>query len=134
MRSFYIITGGILAVIAVVLIAPKKKTDTIAEDKASSQLDEIDAYILKEYGNVLGNLTPEEKEIVRQDVADQLAREKAEMRKYGRLLTPDERSEQWWREQDEAAERAAYAALYAEQKDWIDNFPLQARIPPRHRF
>ena len=111
----YIITGGILVMIAVVLLAPQKKT--------SSQLDEIDAYILKEYGD---DLSPADKECI----AEQLALEKTEMRKYGRVLTPDERSEQWWREQDEAAERAAYAALYAERKDWIDNFPFQPRYLP----
>ena len=32
MKSFYIITGSILAMIAVVFLAPKKKTATIAED------------------------------------------------------------------------------------------------------
>lgn len=87
MRSVYIITGGILAVIAVVFLAPQKKTDTITEDKASNQLDEIDAIVLEQFED---DLTPEEKEQARQEIA----RDKAEMRKYGRLLTPDERSEQ----------------------------------------
>ena len=124
MKSMYIITGGILVMIAVFFLAPKQHN---SDEKASITHDEIDAYILKKFGNVLENLTPEEKELARQDVADRLAREKAEMRKYGRVLTPDERSEQWWREQDEAAKQAAYAALYAERKDWIDNFPFQPR-------
>ena len=127
MKSVYIITGGILVMMAVVLLAPQKKTSTIVEEKTSSQLDEIDAIILKEYRD---DLTPEEKELARQDVAEELARDKAEMRKYGRLLTADERSEQWWREQDEAEERAAYAQLYEERKDWIDNFPFQPRYHP----
>ena len=130
MKSVYIITGGILVMIAVVFIAPQKNTDTIAEEKADSQLDEIDAYILKEYGPVLGKLSPEEKELGRQIITDRLAREKAEMRKYGRLLTADERSEQWWREQDEASERAAYAKLYEERKEWIDNFPFRRGYHP----
>ncbi len=120
MKSVYIITGGILVMIAVVLLAPKKKTSTIAEEKPSSQLDEIDAFILKEYGD---DLSPADKECI----AEQLALEKAEMRKYGRILTPDERSERWWREQDEAEERAAWTEFYAERKDWIDNFPFQPR-------
>ena len=83
MKSFYIITGGILAMIAVVFLAPKKKTATIAEDKASSHLDEIDAYILKEYGTTLEKLSPEDKELGRQEIAEHLAREKAEIKKYG---------------------------------------------------
>ena len=123
MKSFYIIAGGILVMVAVVLITPKKKTDTITEEKTSAPLDEIDAYILKEYGTVLEELSPEEKVLVHQDVADHLAREKAEMRKYVRILTADERSTQWWQEQDEAA----YAKLYEERKEWIDNFPFQPR-------
>ena len=118
----YIIAGGILVVIAVVFLAPKKKKATIAEEKTAISLDEIDAIILKEYG---ADLTPENKEIVREAIAEELARDKAEMRKYGRLLTDEERSEQWWREQDEAEEKAAYAQLYEERKDWIDNFPFR---------
>ncbi len=125
MKSVYIITGGILAMIVVVFLAPKKQTNT--KEEASIPLDEIDAYILKEYGPALEKLSPEEKELARQDVAELLARDKAEMRKYGRLLTADERSEQWWKEQDEAEERAAYAKLYKERKEWIDNFPFQPR-------
>ena len=128
MRSFYIITGGILVMIAVVFLAPQKQSKT--EETASSQRDEIDAYILKEYGNVLENLSPEEKELARQDIAARLAREKAEMRKYGRLLTADERSEQWWKEQDEAEEKAAYTKLYEEWKEWIDNFPFRRGYHP----
>ena len=111
MKSSYIIAGGILVMVAVVFLAPQKQNNP--EEKASIPLDEIDAIILKEYGD---DLTPEEKE---------LARDKAEMRKYGRLLTDHERSTQWWEEQGEAAERAAYAKLYEERKDWIDNFPFQ---------
>ncbi len=125
MKSVYIITGGILAVIAVVLLAPQKQNK--AEEKASSQLDEIDSIILKEYGD---DLTPEEKEWARQGIAEEIARDKAEMRKYGRLLTPDERSEQWWREQDEAEAKAAWAEFYDERKDWIDNFPFRRGYHP----
>ena len=128
MRSLYIITGGILAIVAVVFLAPQKKANM--EEKASGQLDEIDAYILKEYGPVLEKLSPEEKELVRQDVADHLALEKAEMRKYGRVLTPNERSTKWWQAQDEDAKRAAYAALYEERKEWIDNFPFRPGYHP----
>lgn len=40
------------------------------------------------------DLLPEVKEIARREIEEDLAREKAEMRKYGRLLTPDERSTQ----------------------------------------
>ena len=121
MKSMYIITGGILVIIAVVFLAPQKQTNT--EEKDSATLDEIDAYILKEYGPILEKLSDEEKEIGRQEIAEQLARDKAEMREYGRLLTPDERSTQWWQAQDEAAKQAAYAKLYEERKDWIDNSP-----------
>ncbi len=128
MKSVYIITGGILAMVAVVFLAPQKQNNP--EEMASIPLDEIDAYILKEYGPALENLTPEEKELARQEVADHLAREKSEMRKYGRILTADERSEQWWRAQDEAEERAAWAAFYAERKDWIDNFPFRRGYHP----
>ena len=114
MKSVYIITGGILVMMAVVFLAPQKQNQT--EEKASAPLDD--------------DLTPEEKEWARQVIAEDLAREKAEMRKYGRVLTPDERSEQWWREQDEAAERAAYAKLYEERKEWIDNFPFRRGYHP----
>ena len=124
MRSVYIITGGILAVIAIVLLAPKQNNP---EEKASSQLDEIDSIVLKKYGP---DLTPEDKEWYRQSVAEDLARDKTEMRKYGRVLTPDERSEQWWREQDEAEAKAAYAKLYEERKEWIDNFPFRRGYHP----
>lgn len=62
-----------------------------------------------------------------QDIAEEFARDKAEMRKYGRLLTADERATQWWQKQDESAAQAAYAELYAQQKGWIDNFPFQPR-------
>ena len=128
MKSMYIITGGILVVIAVVLIAPKKQNKT--EEKASASLDEIDDYILKEYGPILEKASDEEKELARQAIAEDLALEKAEMRKYGRLLTPDERSTQWWQEQDAAAKQAAYAALYKERKEWIDNFPFRPGYHP----
>ena len=121
MKSVYIITGGILAVIAIVLLAPKQNNP---EEKTSSQLDEIDAIVLEQFGD---DLTPEEKEWARQEIAEELARDKAEMRKYGRLLTPDERSEQWWREQDEAEAEAAWAEFYDERKEWINNFPFQPR-------
>ena len=129
MKSVYIIAGGILVIIAVVLLAPQKKTAN-TEEKASATLDEIDAYILKNYGPILEKASDEEKELARQEIADHLAREKAEMRKYGRILTPNERSEQWWREQDEAEKRAAAAKLYEERKEWIDNFPFQPRYLP----
>ena len=122
MKSVYIITGGILVMIAVVFLAPKKQSNT--EEKASIPLDEIEARMLKVHGP---DLPPEVKEIARREIEEDLAREKSEMRKYGRLLTPDERSTQWWQAQDEAAKQAAYAELYAEQKDWIDNFPFQPR-------
>ena len=121
MKSMHIITGGILVMVAVVFLAPQKQINT--KEEASIPLDEIDAYILKEYGPVLEKLSPEEKELVRQEVADHLARDKAEMRKYGRVLTDHERSTQWGEEQDEAA----YAKLYEERKEWIDNFPFQPR-------
>ena len=129
MKSVYIIMGGILVMVAVVLLAPKKQNNT--EEKTSSQLDEIDAIILKEYG---ADLTLEEKELARQEIAEELARDKAEMRKYGRLLTDHERSTQWWQEQDEAAEKAAYAKLYEERKDWIDNFPFRPGYHPNLVF
>lgn len=125
MRSVYIITGGILVMVAVVLLAPQKQTKT--EEKASVQIDEIDSIVLKKYGD---DLTPEDKEWYRQSVAEDLARDKAEMRKYGRLLTDEERSEQWWREQDEAEKRAAAAKLYEERKEWIDNFPFRPGYHP----
>ena len=127
MKSVYIITGGILAVIAVVLLAPKNKTAAIAKEKASAPLDEIDAIILAQDGP---DVSPEFKEMRRQEIAEDLARDKAEMRKYGRILTPDERSEQWWREQDEAEKRAAAAKLYEERKEWIDNFPFRPGYHP----
>ena len=128
MKSVYIITGGILVMVAVVFLAPQKQNNP--EEKDSATLDEIDAYILKEYGLVLEKLSPEEKELARQDVAELLARDKAEMHKYGRLLTNEERSEQWWKEQDEAEKRAAAAKLYEERKEWIDNFPFRPGYHP----
>ena len=122
MRSVYIITGGILVMIAVVFLAHNQKH---TDEKASSTLDEIDAHILKEFGP---DLSPKEIETIRQEITEHLlALEKAEMRKYGRVLTDEERSEQWWREQDEAEKQAAYAKLYEERKEWIDNFPFQPR-------
>ena len=126
MKSLYIIAGGILVIIAVVFLAQKKQTKT--EEKVSGQIDEIDAHILKEFGP---NLSPEEIETIRQEITEHLlALEKTEMRKYGRVLTPDERSEQWWKEQDEAEAKAAYAQLYAERKEWIDNFPFRPGYHP----
>ena len=68
MKSFYIITGGILAMIAIVLMAPKKTANT--EDKASIPLDEIDATILKKYGIDLSGLVPEDKEMFRQNLSN----------------------------------------------------------------
>ena len=122
----YIITGGILVMMAVVLLAPQKQNNT--EEKASITHDEIDAHILKEFGP---DLSPEEIEKVRQEITEHLlALEKAEMRKYGRVLTDEERSEQWWREQDEAEKRAAAAKLYEERKEWIDNFPFRPGYHP----
>ena len=119
----YIIAGGVLVMIAVVFLAPKKQNNT--EEKASSTLDEIDAHILKEFGP---DLSPEEIEKVRQEITEHLlALEKAEMRKYGRLLTEEERATQRWQAQDEAEKRAAAAKLYEERKEWIDNFPFQPR-------
>lgn len=122
MKSLYIITGGILVMVAIVFFTSQKQNNP--EGKASGQLDEIDAIVLEQFGD---NLTPEEKKIARKTIAEEFARDKAEMRKYGRLLTDEERSAQWWREQDEAEEKAAYAKLYEERKDWIDNFPFQPR-------
>ena len=125
----YIIAGGILVMVAVVLLAPQKKA-TIAEEKASGQLDEIDAYILKEYGPILEKLSPEEKELGRQEIADHLAREKAELKKYGRVLTDEERYQLEWQAEVKAHEKAEFAKLYAEQKDWIDNFPFRPGYHP----
>lgn len=125
MKSLYIITGGILVIVVVVFLALQKQNNT--EEKSSAPLDEIDAIVLKEYGD---DLTPEEKEWARQDVTDQLALEKAEMRKYGRLLTEEERATQRWQAQDEAEEKAAWAEFYAERKDWIDNFPFRRGYHP----
>ena len=96
----YIITGGILAMAAVVLLVPKKKSNT--ENKASSPLDEIDAIVLEKFGP---DLTPEVKEMFRQEIAEDLARDKAE-------------------------ERAAWAEFYTERKDWIDNFPFRPGYHP----
>ena len=60
MKSVYIIAGGILVMASVVLLAPQKKSNT--EEKASAPLDEIDAIILKKYGD---DLTLEGKELAR---------------------------------------------------------------------
>ena len=125
MKSVYIITGGILVMMAVVFLAPQKQSNP--DEKASAPLDEMDAHILKEFGP---DLTPEQKEWARQDVAELLARDKAEMRKYGRLLTEEERATQRWQAQDEAAKQAAYAKLYEERKEWIDNFPFRRGYHP----
>ena len=111
MRSVYIIMGGILAMIAVVFLTQNSKndaTDSVQQAETNSQE------------------TPNE----RWRHPEVVALEKTEMRKYGRILTPDERSEQWWREQDEAEERAASTKLYEEQKDWIDNFPFRRGYHP----
>ena len=111
MRSVYIITGGILAMIAVVFLTHNLKNganDSVQQAETNSQEPPNDRWRHPEV----------------------IALEKTEMRKYGRILTPDERSEQWWREQDEAEERAAYAKLYEERKDWIDNFPFRRGYHP----
>ncbi len=102
MKSLYIIVGGILVMVAVVFLAPKNKTATIAEEKTSSQLDEIEAIILKEYGD---DLTPEEKEIVHEAIAEELALEKAEIKKYGRVLTDEERYQLEWQAEVKAHPR-----------------------------
>ena len=80
--------------------------------------------ILKEYG---ADLSPEDKEITYKAIAEELALEKAEIKKYGRVLTAEERYKQEWQAEVEAHKRAEFAKLYAEQKDWIDNFPFQPR-------
>ena len=106
MRTVYIITGGILAIVAVVFLTHNSKndaTDSVQQAETNSQ----------------------EPPNHRWRHPEVIALEKTEMRKYGRLLTDEERSTQWWREQDEAEERAAYAQLYEERKDWIDNFPFR---------
>ena len=111
MRSVYIITGGILAVIAVVFLTQNSKNganDSVQQAETNSQEPQNERWRHPEV----------------------VALEKTEMRKYGRILTPDERSEQWWREQDEAEERAAYAQLYEERKEWIDNFPFRRGYHP----
>ena len=123
MKSMYIIAGGILVMAAVVFLAPQKQNNT--EEKASSQLDEIAAFILKEYGTVWEKLSPEEKELGRQEIAEFLAREKAEIKKYGRILTDEERYQLEWQAEVKARQEAEFAELYAEQKDWIGNFPFR---------
>ena len=130
MKSMYIITGGILAVIAVVLLAPQKKTPAIAEEKASTPIDETEATILKEYGIDLSTLVPEDREMLRQQLVERLARDKAEIKKYGRLLTDEERFQLEWQAEEKARQEAEFAELYEEQKDWIDNFPFQPRYLP----
>ena len=109
MRSVYIITGGILVMIAVVFLTKNSKND--ANDSAQQ-----------------AEPNSQEPQNDRWRHPEVIALEKTEMRKYGRLLTADEWSVQWWKEQDEAEERAAWSKFYAERKDWIDNFPFQ----PRH--
>ena len=128
MKSLYIIAGGILVMAAVVLIAPQKQNNP--EEKASALLDEIDAYILKEYGPILEKASDEEKELIRQETADQLAREKAEIKKYGRLLTAEERYQLEWQAEVKARQETEFAKLYAEQKEWIDNFPFRPGYHP----
>ena len=122
MKSVYIIARGILVMAAIVFLAPQETTNT--EEEASISLNKIDAIILKEYRT---DLTPGNEEIIRQKIVERLAKEKTEMRKYGRLPTAHERATQWWKKQDAAADRAAYAKLCAERKDWIDNFLFQPR-------
>ena len=78
MKSVYVIAGGFLVMVAVVFLAPQNKTSTITEEKASKPLDEIDAIILKEYGD---DLTPEGKEFTYEAIAEELALEKAEIKK-----------------------------------------------------
>ena len=111
MKSVYIITGGILAIMAVVFLTHNSKND--ANDSVQQ-----------------AETNSQEPKNQRWRHPEVVALEKTEMRKYGRLLTDEERSEQWWREQDEAEERAAWAEFYAERKDWIDNFPFQPRYLP----
>ena len=125
MKSVYIITGGILVIVAIVFLAPQKQDKT--EEKTSSQLDEIESIILKEYGD---DLTPEEKEITYEAIAEELALDKAELKKYGRLLTDEERYQLEWQAEVKAHEKAKFTELYAEQKDWIDNFPFRPGYHP----
>ena len=125
MKSVYIITGGILVRVAIVFLAPQKQTNP--KEEASTRSTSSDAYILKEYRD---DLPPEVKEIARREIEEDLAREKAEMRKYGRLLTADERYQLEWQAEVEARQEAEFAELYAERKGWIDNFPFQPRYLP----
>ena len=126
MKSVYIIAGGILVMIAVVFLAPQKK-DTIAEEKTSIPLDETESTILKEYGIDLSTLVPEDREMLRQQLVERLAREKAEIKKYGRVLTDEERYQLEWQAEVEEHQKAEFVKLYEERKDWIDNFPFQPR-------
>ncbi len=123
MKSVYIITGGILAMIAVVFLAPQKQNNP--EEKTSIPLDETESTILKEYGIDLSTLVPEDREMLRQQLVDRLARDKAEIKKYGRVLTEEERYQLEWQAEVEAHEKAEFAKLYEERKDWIDNFPFR---------
>ena len=125
MKSLYIITGGILVMVAVVFLAPQKQSKT--EEKTSGQLDEIEAIILNEYGD---DLTPEDKEIIYEAIAEELALEKAEIKKYGRVLTDEERFQLEWQAEVKARQEAEFAELYAGQKDWIDNFPFRPGYHP----
>ena len=128
MKSLYIITGGILAVIAVVLIAPQKQHST--EEKASTPLDETESTILKEYGIDLSTLVPEDREMLRQQLVERLARDKAEIKKYGRVLTDEDRFQLEWQAEVKARQEAEFTELYARQKDWIDNFPFMPGYHP----
>ena len=121
----YIITGGILVMIAVVFLAPKKQNNT--EEKASAPLDEMDAIILKEFG---ADLPPEDKECI----AYQLARDKAEMRKYGRLLTDEERSCSMMANA-RRGRRTGYCRQTLRRTQRMDRqLPIPARVPPRHHL
>ena len=128
MKSMYIIAGGILVMVAVVFLALQKQNNP--EEKASIPLDETESTILKEYGIDLSTLVPEDREMLRQQLVDRLARDKAEIKKYGRVLTDEERFQLEWQAEVKAREEAQFAELYAEQKDWIDNFPFQPRYHP----
>ena len=125
MRSVYIITGGILVMMAVVLLAPQKQNKT--EEKEAGQIDETEAIIREEYGD---DLSPEDKEIVYETIAEELALEKAEIKKYGRLLTDEERFQLEWQAEEKARQEAEFAEFYDERKDWIDNFPFRPGYHP----
>lgn len=91
---------------AIVFLAPKNKTAAIAEEKASIPLDETEAIILKEYGD---DLTLQEKEIVHEAIAEELALEKAEIKKRGQVLTDEERFKQEWQAEVKARQEDEFA-------------------------